>query len=71
MDPTTLKPRHRPQEIVYEEDKLRRQFFGDFPFEALRPTSLVEGREVREVNEVDGPEWTKLEQRGLYISVEE
>jgi hypothetical protein len=38
----------RPQEIVYPEDRVRRQFFKDFPFEALRPTSLVEGQDLRD-----------------------
>lgn len=64
-------PAYRPREIVYEEDRVRRQFFRDFPFEAMRPASLVEGREVRALNEVEGPSWTSLEQRGSYPSVEE
>ena len=64
-------PRHRPQEIVYEADEIRTQFFRDFPFEALRPTSLLEGRDVPPEAEISGPEWTSLEQRGLYASVEE
>ncbi len=64
-------PKTRPQSIVYAEDRLRRQFFRDFPFEAMRPVSLVEGREVRVESEVEGPEWTGLEQRGAYPSVEE
>lgn len=57
--------------IVYEEDSIRRQFFKDFPFEALRPVSLVEGVEIRGEDELKGREWETLEQRGLYPSVEE
>ena len=56
---------------MYEEDRVRRQFFRDFPFEALRPTSLIEGREVRAESEIVGPVWASLEQRGAYPSVEE
>lgn len=62
------KPRVEP--IVYEEDRVRRRFFADFPFEALRPTSLVEGRELGEEDEVKGREWTRLDQRGHYPTVE-
>jgi small subunit ribosomal protein S23 len=36
----TLPP--RPRAIVYPEDKLRRQFFKDHPFELSRPKVLVE-----------------------------
>ncbi|KAE8538751.1 hypothetical protein D1P53_005114 [Cryptococcus gattii VGV] len=62
----------RPLEIAYEEDQVRRQFFKDFPFEALRPVSMVEGREV-EIGggKVGGGEWVRLEQRGLYPTVED
>lgn len=60
-----------PQSIQYEEDLLRRQFFRDFPFEALRPMSLLEMREVRIEDRISGKEWTKLEQRGRYPTVEE
>jgi small subunit ribosomal protein S23 len=56
---------------VYEQDRIRRQFFRDFPYEALRPTSLVEGREVGGESLVDGKEWNKLSQRGNYPTVEE
>ncbi|ORX46782.1 hypothetical protein DM01DRAFT_1410500 [Hesseltinella vesiculosa] len=33
----------RPQPIVYPEDRLRRQFYKDHPFELSRPKVLVEG----------------------------
>lgn len=61
----------RPLEIAYEEDRVRRQFFKDFPFEALRPVSMVEGREIDVREKVLGEEWVRLEQRGSYPTVEE
>lgn len=61
----------RPLEIAYEEDRVRRQFFKDFPFEALRPVSMVEGREIDVRRKVLGEAWVRLEQRGLYPTVEE
>jgi small subunit ribosomal protein S23 len=62
----------RVEAVVYEEDRIRRRFFADFPFEALRPTSLVEGREVRMEDEegVSGENWKRLDQRGSYATVE-
>ncbi|WVW84703.1 hypothetical protein I302_106737 [Kwoniella bestiolae CBS 10118] len=63
--------KQKPERIVYLEDKIRRQFFKDFPFEALRPVSLVEGREIDESKKVEGGEWVKLEQRGEYPTVED
>lgn len=50
---------------------MRRQFFKDFPFEALRPVSMVEGREIDVRRKVLGEAWVRLEQRGLYPTVEE
>ena len=35
-------PNLRPQPIVYEADRIRRQFFRDHPWESQRPTTLVE-----------------------------
>ncbi|KAL0255638.1 hypothetical protein I308_100443 [Cryptococcus tetragattii IND107] len=61
----------RPLEIAYEEDRVRRQFFKDFPFEALRPVSMVEGREIDVRRKVLGEAWVRLEQRGLYPTVED
>ena len=65
------EPKPRPRSIVYPEDRVRRQFFKDFPFEALRPTSLVEGMEVRGESTFNGKQWTSLAQRGAYPTVEE
>ncbi|WVO18568.1 hypothetical protein L204_106287 [Cryptococcus depauperatus] len=61
----------RPERIVYEEDRIRRQFFKDFPFEALRPISMIEGSQVDTSKKISGQEWTKLEQRGGYPTVED
>ncbi|WVQ96712.1 hypothetical protein IAU59_003819 [Kwoniella sp. CBS 9459] len=63
--------KNAPARISYAEDRIRRQFFKDFPFEALRPISLVEGQEIDQSHKVNGEQWTKLEQRGLYPSVED
>ena len=53
----------KPLEIAYLEDELRRQFFRDHPFEAFRPTTLVEGREIEGQHPVQGKVWTRLRQR--------
>lgn len=54
--------RPRAEAIVYLEDRLRRQFFRDHPFEAFRARTLVESN--REVADEPLPEnWTKLKQR--------
>lgn len=64
------EPKPRPEDIVYPEDRIRRQFFRDFPFEALRPISLAEDAEINVDKGVQGKEWTKLAQRGAYPTVE-
>lgn len=38
----TLTPKLTPKPIVYDEDKIRQQFFRDHPWEAYRPKTLVE-----------------------------
>ncbi|SAM77140.1 related to RSM25-mitochondrial ribosomal protein, small subunit [Ustilago bromivora] len=37
-----LTPKLTPKAIVYDEDKIRQQFFRDHPWEAYRPKTLVE-----------------------------
>lgn len=64
-----IKP--KPVEISYPIDKIRRQFFADFPFEALRPTSITEGIDIAAENPIQGKNWTKLVQRGRYPTVED
>ncbi|KAF7337459.1 37S ribosomal protein S25, mitochondrial [Mycena sanguinolenta] len=57
------RPKNRPSPIYYIEDDIRRQFYADHPFEAFRPTSLVEKGDIQ-LHEVNGSEWTRLRQRG-------
>lgn len=65
-------PKLRIQPIIYEQrDQIRKRFLEDFPFEALRPVSLVEGREVAADNKASGAAWTELKQRGDNPTVEE
>ncbi|KAG9043811.1 mitochondrial ribosomal small subunit component, partial [Tulasnella sp. UAMH 9824] len=57
---------HRPeaQEITYLEDRVRRQFFKDHPFEAFRARTLVESSvELEDTHAVSGKNWSRLEQR--------
>ncbi|TYJ58551.1 hypothetical protein B9479_000760 [Cryptococcus floricola] len=61
----------KPAKVFYEEDNVRRQFFKDFPYEALRPISLVEGQEIDMREKINGLEWERLEQRGEYPTVED
>lgn len=53
----------KPLTVAYLEDELRKQFFRDHPFEAFRPTTLVEGREIEDEHPVRGKAWTRLRQR--------
>lgn len=61
----------KPLPIRYIEDDLRRQFFRDHPFEAFRPTTLVEGARIEPPHSVNGEGWTRLRQRGRNPSPEE
>jgi small subunit ribosomal protein S23 len=54
----------RPLPIYYIEDDIRRQFFIDHPFEAFRPTTLVEGDRIEDPHSMTGKSWTRLRQRG-------
>ena len=66
-------PKLKVPELRFQEDEIRRRFFTDFPFEALRPVSLIEGQTVGEgrAGVVEGKEWTELKQRGDVPTVEE
>lgn len=57
--------------IVYLEDKVRQRFFQDHPFEAFRPRTLVEQREIEAEHPIRGTEWKRLRQRGRNPSSEE
>jgi small subunit ribosomal protein S23 len=68
------KPRpHDPRSlpIYYVEDDIRRQFFRDHPFEAFRPTTLVEGGGIEAPHPIEGAAWTRLRQRGRNPSPDE
>ena len=60
-----------PLPIYYLEDDIRRQFFRDHPFEAFRPTTLVERGGIRDEHPIRGKEWTRLRQRGRNPTAEE
>lgn len=60
-----------PRPVYYVEDDVRRQFFMDHPFEAFRPTTLVEGGEIEPEHPIRGIKWTRLRQRGHNPSPEE
>ena len=66
-------PKLKIPELRFQEDEIRRRFFTDFPFEALRPVSLVEGQTIDEgrLGAVSGKEWKDLKQRGDVPTVEE
>ncbi|GBE77799.1 mitochondrial ribosomal protein S25-domain-containing protein [Sparassis latifolia] len=53
-----------PLPVQYVEDEIRRQFFRDHPFEAFRPTTLLEGAHIEDEHPIQGKEWTRLRQRG-------
>jgi len=61
----------RPLPIYYIEDDIRRQFFIDHPFEAFRPTTLVESDRIEDPNPMTGKSWTRLRQRGRNPTPEE
>ncbi|KAI1427468.1 37S ribosomal protein S25 [Xylaria sp. FL1777] len=63
-NPKTRKPSRlfQPQQLVYEEDGLRRQFYKDHPWELARPRMIVE-MDGRDAERYD---WSKgLRQRGM------
>ncbi|KAI6008355.1 mitochondrial ribosomal protein S25-domain-containing protein [Pisolithus orientalis] len=66
-----VPPKHKPVNIAYLEDEVRRQFFRDHPFEAFRPVSIVEGGVVTEEHPVQGKDWIRLSQRGRCPSPED
>ncbi|KAJ7446404.1 mitochondrial ribosomal protein S25-domain-containing protein [Mycena galericulata] len=68
--PKLRRPRNRPLPIHYQEDDIRRQFYSDHPFEAFRPTTLVEKGDI-ELHEVTGERWTRLRQRGRNPTAED
>ncbi|KIJ54644.1 hypothetical protein M422DRAFT_153128 [Sphaerobolus stellatus SS14] len=57
-------PKNLPRPIEYLEDRVRKQFFKDRPFQAFRAISLVEDGSIEKEHEIKGEEWTRLSQRG-------
>ncbi|KEP52598.1 ribosomal protein S25 [Rhizoctonia solani 123E] len=65
-------PRPKVDAIEYPEDRIRRQFFMDHPFEAYRPRSMIENAPGVEIYEgVSGEAWKRLRQRGRNPSPED
>ena len=46
----------QPQTISYEEDRLRREFFGDHPWELARPRMVIEDGSRKESKE----DWSQI-----------
>ncbi|KIY51214.1 hypothetical protein FISHEDRAFT_37386 [Fistulina hepatica ATCC 64428] len=69
---STRRPlKAHPLEINYIEDRVRRQFFRDHPFETFRPATLVEGPNIEAANPITGTLWTRLRQRGRNPTAED
>jgi small subunit ribosomal protein S23 len=47
--PQLAAPSLAPRKIVYLEDRVRRRFFHDHPWETARPRSLTEAEKTKEV----------------------
>jgi len=49
-----------PQKIVYEEDRLRNEFYADHPWELARPRIILE----QDGRDGEKRDWSRIEQRG-------
>lgn len=56
----------QPQQIRHEEDDLRREFFGDHPWELARPRVLLEN----DGKDYQRWDWSKPDQTGRPLSGE-
>jgi hypothetical protein len=56
----------KPHPIDYEEDRLRKEFYGDHPWELARPRIVLENFGT------DGQwcDWSKIQQRGRPLNGE-
>jgi len=54
----------KPLPVAYLEDKVRKQFFRDHPFEAFRPRTLVENATIEPEHPTKDVNWIRLRQRG-------
>jgi small subunit ribosomal protein S23 len=55
-----------PQEIFYEEDKLRKGFYGDHPWELARPRIILE-QDGKDGQRCD---WSRIQQPGRQLDGE-
>src|ERR1700694_4458922 len=55
-----------PQPISYEEDKLRKEFYSDHPWELARPRIILE-QDGKDGQKCD---WSKIQQPGRQLSAE-
>ena len=56
----------KPMRIVYEEDAMRDNFYGDHPWELARPRMILE-QDGKDGQKCD---WSKLEQPGRELNGE-
>lgn len=56
----------KPLPIVYPEDQLRSDFFGDHPWELARPRLVIEDSG----NDAKGYDWSKIQQKGKQLDGE-
>lgn len=56
----------KPLPIVYPEDRLRSEFFGDHPWELARPRLVVEDSG----NDAKGYDWSRIKQKGKQLDGE-
>jgi small subunit ribosomal protein S23 len=56
----------KPQPITYEEDQLRKDFYGDHPWELARPRIILE-QDGKDGQRCD---WSKMQQRGRPLNAE-
>ncbi|KAI9716032.1 MAG: mitochondrial ribosomal small subunit component [Chrysothrix sp. TS-e1954] len=61
----------QPQQMSYEEDKLRTEFFGDHPWELARPRMILEdGLGGEKANDGKGWDWSQAHQHGRPVNGE-
>jgi small subunit ribosomal protein S23 len=56
----------RPQPIEYEEDRLRKEFYGDHPWELARPRIVLEN-DGKDGQKCD---WSRIQQKGRPLNGE-
>jgi small subunit ribosomal protein S23 len=55
-----------PVQITYEEDRLRKEFYGDHPWELARPRIILE-QDGKDGQKCD---WSKIQQPGRQLNAE-